>query len=75
MAGNEYSLMKRQIIIKLFGDEIVNVLIEETDDEAEESEEVENLNGLTTGSDASVTNRGSIGFNTPWSVEYWDDED
>lgn len=75
MAGNEYSLMKRQIIIKLFGDEIVNVLIEETDDEAEESEEVENLNGLTTGSDASVTNIGSIGFNTPWSVEYWDDED
>jgi hypothetical protein len=75
MAGNEYSLMKRQIIIKLFGDEIVNVLIEETDDELEESEEADSSGGLTTSVDISAANRNSIGFNTPWSVEYWDDED
>jgi hypothetical protein len=67
--------MKRQIIIKLFGDEIVNVLIDETDDEVEESEETESLDNPTTSVDVSITNRGSIGFNTPWSVEYWDDED
>lgn len=67
--------MKRQIIIKLFGDEIVNVLIEESDDESEEAEETESLESPTTSVDASITNRGSIGFNTPWSVEYWDDED
>lgn len=67
--------MKRQIIIKLFGDEIVNVLIEETDDELEESEENDSSSSLTTSVDISTTNRGSIGFNTPWSVEYWDDED
>lgn len=67
--------MKRQIIIKLFGDEIVNVLIEETEDTAEETEEIEISGGVTSSIDTSVTNRGSIGFNTPWSVEYWDDED
>jgi len=67
--------MKRQIIIKLFGDEIVNVLIEETDDELEESEENDSSSSLTTSVDISTANRGSIGFNTPWSVEYWDDED
>lgn len=74
MAGNEHSLMKRQIIIKLFGDEIVNVLIEETEDTAEETEEIE-ISGGATSSIVEVSNKGSIGFNTPWSVEYWDDED
>lgn len=65
--------MKRQIIIKLFGDEIVNVLIEESEDEIEESSE--ETPGSLTSSDLSSSIKGSVGFNTPWSVEFWDEED
>jgi hypothetical protein len=66
--------MKRQIVIKLFGDEIVNVFIEESEDETEESEE-ESVGGSTANIETASTNKGSIGFNTPWSVEYWDEEE
>ena len=65
--------MKRQIIIKLFGDEIVNILIDESEDETEELDETESINALN--SDSSSSGRGSIGFGTPWSVDYWDSED
>jgi len=73
MAGNEYSLMKRQIVIKLFGEEIVNVLIDETESEPEETEELES-NG-SNNIETAISSLGTIGFGTPWSVEYWDDED
>jgi hypothetical protein len=66
--------MKRQIIIKLFGDEIVNVFIEESEDEAEEVEE-ESTGGSTASIETAYTNKGLVGFNTPWSVEYWDEEE
>jgi len=65
--------MKRQIVIKLFGEEIVNVLIDESEEESDEIE-TESTGSLGS-SDYSVSNKSSVGFNTPWSVEYWDDED
>jgi len=65
--------MKRQIVIKLFGDEIVNVLIEESESDTEDAEEVENINALN--ADSTSSGRSTIGFGTPWSVEYWDSED
>jgi len=65
--------MKRQIVVKLFGEEIVNVSIDESDDEIEEIE-VETSTTLTS-ADSALSNKGSIGFDTPWSVDYWDDED
>ena len=66
--------MKRQIVVKLFGEEIVNVIIDETDAEVDEdSEEAESINALN--SDSNLSNRSSIGFgDTPWSIDYWDDE-
>lgn len=67
--------MKRQIIIKLFNEEIVNVLIEETNDESEETEESEFSGGLPTSIDLASSGKNVVGFNTPWSVEYWEDED
>lgn len=67
--------MRRQIVVKLFGDEIVNILIDESDDALEESEDSsENLGSLSS-ADLSISSKGSVGFNSPWSVEYWDDED
>ena len=66
--------MKRHIIIKVLGEEIVNVFIEEQDDEetVDESENEESA-GLT----SSVIEVGprSVGFTTPWSDVWWDDED
>jgi len=28
-----------------------------------------------TSADLSISSKSSVGFNTPWSVEYYDDED
>jgi len=65
--------MKRHIIIKVLGEEIVNVFIEEEEEIeiSEESDEV--LPGLS----SSVVEQGnrSLGFTTPWSDVWWDDED
>jgi len=67
--------MKRQIVVKLFGDEIVNILIDESDDDAiEEAEDSSENLGSITSADLSK-GEGSIGFNTPWSVEYWDEDE
>jgi hypothetical protein len=62
--------MKRRIVLRLMGEEVLDLTIDEDDydDEAIEPE----AGALGASADAQARN---IGFGTPWSVEYWDDED
>jgi len=68
--------MRRQIVIKLFGDEIVNILIDESDDDVlEETEDSAEHLGSVGSADVSISGKSSVGFGSPWSVEYWSEED
>jgi hypothetical protein len=62
--------MKRRIVLRLMGEEVLDLTIDE-DDYDDESIEPE-VGALGAGVD---TQPRSVGFGTPWSVEYWDDED
>jgi hypothetical protein len=62
--------MKRRIVLRLMGEEILDLTIDE-DDYAEELTDSE-PDALGAAID---TQPKTVGFGTPWSVEYWDDED
>ena len=62
--------MKRRIVLRLMGEEVLDLTIDE-DDYVDDSPEPDT--GVT-----GVLLEGqprSVGFGTPWSVDYWDDED
>ena len=64
--------MKRHIVVSVKGVEIVNILLEEIDDDPEEDQN--DQPGPTAASiDAGAGSQ--IGFSTPWSDLYFDDED
>ena len=62
--------MKRRIVLRLMGEEVLDLTIDEDDYDDETSES----DIGTTGVSLEVQPR-SVGFGTPWSVDYWDDED
>ena len=62
--------MKRRIVLRLMGEEVLDFTIDEEDydDESSDSE----IGAMGAGVDGQPR---AVGFGTPWSVEYWDDED
>ena len=62
--------MKRRIVLRLMGEEVLDLTIDEED---YDDESVESETGAL-GVALDVQPR-SVGFGTPWSVDYWDDED
>ena len=62
--------MLRRIKIKLFGIPVLSLMLQETDDVDEES--AESLSTTTT--DGAILLGTAVGFGTPWSVEYYDEE-
>lgn len=67
--------MKRRIVLRLMGEEVLDLTIDEDDyDEAESDGDV-GSGVLNAASDTSSSQTTVVGFGAPWSVEYWDDED
>lgn len=64
--------MKRHIVVSVKGVEIVNILLEEIDDDPEE-EQIDSPS--PTAANIDVGTGSQIGFSTPWSDLYFDDED
>jgi hypothetical protein len=64
--------MKRRIVLRLMGEEVLDLTIDE-DDYDESSDETE-TGALNASIDTGGQSR-AVGFGAPWSVEYWDDED
>lgn len=64
--------MKRHIVVSVKGVEIVNILLEEIDDDTEEDQTDQ---PGPTASSIDVGAGSQIGFSTPWSDLYFDDED
>jgi hypothetical protein len=65
--------MKRHIIVKVLGEEIVNIFIEEEDAEECVDEADETLPSLS----SPIVEQGprTVGFSTPWTDVWFDDED
>ena len=62
--------MKRRIVLRLMGEEVLDLTVDEEDYDDESSESEIGAMGAAVDSQPRA-----VGFGTPWSVEYWDDED
>lgn len=65
--------MKRRIVLRLMGEEVLDLTIDEDDYESES--EADSVGVTSAASDTVAHQATAVGFGAPWSVEYWDDED
>ena len=61
--------MKRHIVVSVKGVELVNILLEEINDDEEEAEP-----NMSVSSGLIESGEKTVGFGTPWSAEFYDDE-